>query len=202
MGSSVTFDIKFDISPLVAIANGLNTLPERIAAVSISTVNLVAASTIAKTVISSSEQVNVPKDYVQSHFTQVDATLSEPFAIITASDSPRSLVKYTPVQLSKPASSYAKGGGVGKVRPGYRADGVSVNVKSGAAHGVLQHGFFMVTNSGLGIYTRSANGQIKKRFGPSVDQIFKANLESTKSDVENELQKVAIEQLTQLDITP
>lgn len=196
----MTFDIKFDISPLVAITNGLNTLPERISAVSISTINQVAATTITRTVISASEQVNIPKDYARSHFTQVDATESEPFAVITASDTPRSLVKFTPVQLSVPASSYAKGGGAGKVRPGYRAAGVSVNVKSGAAPGVLQHGFFMTTNSGLGIYTRSANGQIKKRFGPSVEQIFKANIESTKADVENELQKVVIEQLTQLDI--
>lgn len=191
--------VKIDGSSLSEVALSIKNTPEKISKVIIESVNSVAKATfdIGKKEIVN--QVNLKPDYVDSKMT-LDLATTTPTATITGVGRGVLLANFGAKQIVKSASSRAKGNPKLGIAKGYKAAGVSVNVKASSAGGNLDHGFFMKlkNGNGMGVFTRDAFNKVRVRYGPSVDQVFKGVIEDIDVDVAKKLELEIISRLEKI----
>jgi hypothetical protein len=145
---------------------------EKLAAVGRNAVNsqIDIAQTQAKQAMSG---IQLNGEYIASQFRVSKAQGGAAYASLTSAADAVSLLKYPNRQLKRT--------GAGKKLPNA---GVAIIVADG---GILDHGFYMTAKSGPGIFTRGKDGSIRKRYGPSVYQLFNKFLVTSETDIEKDL---------------
>lgn len=186
--------IKVDPRGLQDLAKGLGNVSIAFAGASVAAVNTVAEQAKFTTIKQIPEEIRLTEAYVASKMSFKAATEAQPTAIVSAEDRPTVLTRFQVAQLTKPASSRAKGDPSRGIPPGRKAAGVHVTVKAGAD---MPGGFLVPLKggNGLGVFTRirgtTAKNAIKHRYGPSVDQAFNTILKTLAPDVADSLEKQA-----------
>lgn len=193
-------EVKFDFTPLIALNNNLEKTPKELAQSAVSIVNFVAEKTFRTSKELTIAKVNLSSARVDDHYKLEAATNENTFATITASGRGVSLVDFNPRVLVSRASAKAKGRKLGAVPPGGKLAGLTVDVKSAGSAGFLSHGFLLVVKSGLGVFTRSTTGKIKKRYGPSEDQVFNKIIPEITPQVLADLETQALKTIDNLKV--
>ncbi|MFZ6767766.1 phage tail protein [Undibacterium sp. Di26W] len=195
----MSVSVSANLNDLIALRDDLKITPQRLAEIATQAVNHTALQALQNSRKLIVNQVNLPAQYVEEKTQLQQATEQNPIAIITARGRGTQLVRFDSKQIITPAKNpkKAKGGGPGGIPSGYKAAGVSVNVKRGAARAELPHGFFMKlrNGNGYGLFTRSPDGKIRNRYGPSVDQVFVGVIRDTSPQIAIDLEQDVIARL-------
>ncbi len=199
----MAFELKVDSKSLSDLSKGLGSVMLNLGHASASAINTTVDSTTKRSKITITTQINLTPPYVDKKFSVTKATDDNPTATITARDGPTVLTRFNAKQVITPATR-AKGDRSRAIPPGYKSGGVSVNVKTGGARGVIEHGFLMKLRAGavsggngFGVFTRTGPGKndYRQRYGPSVDQAFKVVLREIAPSVGQELEANAVKEL-------
>lgn len=195
----MSFTIKTDGDELIRLAGKTSALPEQIASVLVSSVNVVATAEFARDKDKIVEQVNLSRQYVDSKM-KIDLAETKPSATITAAGRGVLLANFGAKQITKSASSRAKGTPSLGIPKGYRSAGIHVKVKAASSGGNIEHGFFMrlKNGNGMGVFTRDSSGRIRVRYGPSVDQVFSGIARESEKEVATQLENEILSRLEKL----
>ena len=190
----MSIDIKIDLSTITSLAERVGKLPHEVSTHVVSAINIVANNAYRTSKRMIVAQVNLNQDKVDQKMTIELATENLPTATITAAGRGTLLTNFGAKQLVRPT---------GNSRTKSKKAGISVNIKPTGAAGVIERGFFMrLKNSGaIGVFARDISGKAKVRYGPSVDQVFKGVSKDISPDVEIDLQKEIISELTKITVT-
>lgn len=193
-------EVKFDFAPLIALNDNLAQTPIALSQAAVSIVNIVADKAFRESKELTLAKVNLPNARVDEHYKIEEATNETGFATITASGRGVSLVNFNPRVSIARASAKAKGRKLGAVPPGGKQVGLTVDVRSVGSAGFLAHGFLLNVKSGIGVFTRSTTGKIKKRYGPSEDQVFNNIIPEITPQILADLETQALKTLDNLKV--
>ena len=207
MARQSAFTVKIDVAPVSDLADKLSRLsPERVADMIVSPINdtaLTAYELSRKTILNG---INLTDGYVQDRMQLELAKARSPVATITAfggKDRITSLSHYGAMQGMQSAlhPQRAKGDAVRGIPAGQKAAGMPVEVVIGNRK-VIQHGFTLlkkdqkqVIRDGEGnpvVFTRSLDGRIRSRTGPSVYQLFHVAGAKIESQVYDDLEQTLV----------
>lgn len=197
-------DIKFDASDLDRAMARMGATAEALARAQYRAINAAAAKGLTASRRAIQSQVALPASYLNDpeRLKLVKATASRAVAVITARRRGTTLFRFSGKQVTVRAKG-AKGDALRGIKAGRKAAGVSVQVKPGGPRKTMPDAFLLPLRSGkdaggngMGIFTRSrSTGQLRHRYGPSVDQVFRQVRSLVTPGIEADLREQLIRQI-------
>ena len=201
--------ITFDVTKLVDLADNLSELtPQEIARRNVDLLNDVTLRTydLARTRITTG--INLSDDYLRRRMRVDKASETKPVASITASGARQDMsrlvvypnrVRAVPKKSKRDRRRVFSPVGLGA---GMKPDGLDVSVTVGSTK-FFERGFMMPLRApgndsgyqGYGVFARTRAGKIKQRYGPSVYQLFRfqINDEDYVGQVEADLERTILD---------
>ncbi|UDL03975.1 phage tail protein [Marinobacter sp. CA1] len=139
------------------------------------------------------EEVRLKAAYINQNLKVTKkASINDPEAVITGRKRPTRLARYGAKQLARAAKSKnASGDSVRGIAPGRKQAGVSVSVSRRGGRKKMRKAFLIPLKSAgvMGVFTRngSGRGDIRHRYGPSVDQVFRGVRKGLKPEIRRNL---------------
>lgn len=182
-------------------------------------VNAVAAKNMTRARREIVSTVNLTPAYVRERMALRKANAGARVAVIAARRRRTTLTTYGARQVTRKDKGAKRGVGHGggkrwgvqagsgdtlrNIAQGAAPAGITVAVKRGGGRKKMPGAFFMPLpagkaegSNGMGVFIRTGKGKkdIKHRYGPSVDQVFKRVIDTIAPDVETELEEALLRQ--------
>ena len=194
-----SYRIALDVDLLEGISKRLEAVtPERLSAAVVTSINAVTERTFEFSRERMIAGINLSDSYLRRRMSVDQATRSRPEGTITASGAKTDITilgRYgAQAVIGKDRSRKGKGNKALGIAPGYKQEGVTVSVTTGSQKNFAT-GFLLplrkgdiAGGNGFGVFTRSKGSKrIQNRLGPSVYQLFAANLDAASYEAEEDL---------------
>ncbi|MDX9717242.1 MAG: phage tail protein [Thauera sp.] len=196
--------MKIDgLKQLGAIAKSIRAIPEASARAAYRAVNSVTSKVVTQSRRDIAAQINLPQSYIRNQTRVTKARPKQPIAYIRMRMRAVRMARFDARQLTTPAQR-AKGDPRRVIGAGRKQAGVSVKIGRRGGRTSSPKGFLIPLRAGkvdggngFGIFVRTGKGKddIKHKYGPSPDQLFRRWKSAVAPDIKAMLAEAYASQL-------
>lgn len=182
MGARTRHPMKIDgLKQLRTLSKSIRAIPEASTRAAYRAVNAVTGKVVTQSRRDIAAQVNLPQSYIRDQTRVTTATSKQPVAYIRMRMRAVRMARFDARQLTVPAAR-AKGDARRGIGAGRKQAGVSVKIGRSGGRTSSTKGFLIPLRAGkvdggngFGLFVRTGPGKddIKHKYGPSPDQLFR-----------------------------
>ena len=196
--------MKIDgLKQLSAVSKNIRAIPEASARAAYRAVNAVTSKVVTQSRRDIAAQVNLTQSYIRDQTRVTNATAKQPVSYIRMRMRAVRMARFDARQLTAAAKA-AKGDARRGIAAGRKQAGVSVKISRKGARTSRAKGFLLPLRAGkvdggngFGIFVRTGKGKddIKHKYGPSPDQLFRRWKSKSAPDIKAMLAEAYASQL-------